>query len=288
MKKLAILALALCLITVSVFAAAFNSASPIVVVSREEGSGTRGAFVELTGIEKKDDSGKKIDHTSEEALIVNNTATAMTTVAQNDYAIGYISLASLNDTVKAVKIEGVDPTVENILAKTYKISRPFQLVFKGEGKELSALGQDFVSFIFSADGQKVITDNKCVAVLADAPAYQGKGEGKLIVGGSSSVGPMLEKLKEAYQKLNAKADIEIQVTDSTTGVRNALSGAYEIGMASRDLKDSEVKEGASAKTLAMDGIVVIVNKNNPLNDLSLEQVMKTFVGEIPQWDALVK
>lgn len=281
------LAMALCALSA---VAEWDASKAIAVVSREEGSGTRGAFVELTKVEAKNDKGEKIDHTYEEAIIANNTATVLTTVAGNEYAIGYASMASVegNDTVKALKVAGVEATTENILNKTYSIARPFNIVTKGELTD--ELAKDFYAFIMSKEGQQVITDNKAISVATDAtPSYKAAGlKGKLVVGGSSSVSPVMEKLKEAYVALNPDADIELQTTDSTSGVTNALNGTYGIGMASRELKDSEVKNGAVGTVIAMDGICVVVHPANPTDSVELEQVRQIFVGEVTTWENLAK
>ena len=276
-KKMVGLVLALLL---SASAACAEMSGEITVVSREEGSGTRGAFVELTGVEAKNAEGMKVDNTTEEAVVTNSTNVMMTTVAGDASAIGYISLGSLNDTVKAVQIGGVDATVENIKAGTYSLARPFNIAVK-EG--LSDVAQDFVSFILSAEGQAVIAENKYIP-LDDAPAYAGKQvAGKIVVAGSSSVTPVMQKLKEAYQAVNPSAEIEVQQSDSTTGMQSAMDGICDIGMASRDLKDSEKEAGLIGTIIAMDGIAVIVNQENPVETLTLEQVKAIFTGEITDW-----
>ncbi len=276
-KKMVGLVLALLL---GASAACAEMSGEITVVSREEGSGTRGAFVELTGVEAKNAEGMKVDNTTEEAVVTNSTNVMMTTVAGDASAIGYISLGSLNDTVKAVQIGGVDATVENIKAGTYSLARPFNITVK-EG--LSDVAQDFVSFILSAEGQAVIAENKYIP-LDDAPAYAGKQvAGKIVVAGSSSVTPVMQKLKEAYQAVNPSAEIEVQQSDSTTGMQSAMDGICDIGMASRDLKDSEKEAGLIGTTIAMDGIAVIVNQENPVETLPLEQVKAIFTGEITDW-----
>lgn len=276
-KKMVGLVLALLL---GASAACAEMSGEITVVSREEGSGTRGAFVELTGVEAKNAEGMKVDNTTEEAVVTNSTNVMMTTVAGDASAIGYISLGSLNGTVKAVQIGGVDATVENIKAGTYSLARPFNIAVK-EG--LSDVAQDFVSFILSAEGQAVIAENKYIP-LDDAPAYAGKQvAGKIVVAGSSSVTPVMQKLKEAYQAVNPSAEIEVQQSDSTTGMQSAMNGICDIGMASRDLKDSEKEAGLIGTTIAMDGIAVIVNQENPVETLTLEQVKAIFTGEITDW-----
>lgn len=271
--KIASLVMALMM---GVSAAAAEVSGEITVVSREEGSGTRGAFIELTGVEEKNADGVKVDNTTEEAVVTNSTNVMMTTVAGDESAIGYISLGSLNDTVKALQIDGVDATVENIKSGIYTLARPFNIATK-EG--LSEVAQDFVNYILSAEGQQVIADNKYIP-LDDAPAYEGKRvSGKIVVAGSSSVTPVMQKLAEAYQVVNPNAEIEVQQSDSTTGMQSAIDGICDIGMASRDLKDSEKEAGLNGQTIAMDGIAVIVNQNNDLTTLTLAQVKSIFTGE---------
>ena len=276
--KIASLVMALMM---GVSAAAAEVSGEITVVSREEGSGTRGAFIELTGVEEKNADGVKVDNTTEEAVVTNSTNVMMTTVAGDESAIGYISLGSLNDTVKALQIDGVDATVENIKNGAYTLARPFNIATK-EG--LSEAAQDFVNYILSAEGQQVIADNKYIP-LDDAPAYEGKQvSGKIVVAGSSSVTPVMQKLAEAYQVVNPNAEIEVQQSDSTTGMQSAIDGICDIGMASRDLKDSEKEAGLNGQTIAMDGIAVIVNQNNDLTTLTLAQVKSIFTGEATEWE----
>ena len=273
----AILATSIC----SVYAAPkFNSKKSITVLSREDGSGTRGAFIELFGIEKKDTSGKKVDYTTDEAAITNSTAVMLASVAGDNYAIGYVSLGSLNDSVKAVKIDGADATVSNINNGSYKISRPFNIAVK-EG--LTPVAQDFVNFILSDKGQKVIAANKYIQVAAKS-YISSKASGKIVVAGSSSVSPVMEKLIEAYKSENPNANIELQTSDSTTGVTNAINGTCDIGMASRSLKDSEKSKGVQEVTIAIDGIAVIVNKSNPTENLSKAQVEQIFTGKTLKWN----
>jgi phosphate transport system substrate-binding protein len=273
----AILATSIC----SVYAAPkFNSKKSITVLSREDGSGTRGAFIELFGIEKKDTSGKKVDYTTDEAAITNSTAVMLASVAGDSYAIGYVSLGSLNDSVKAVKIDGADATVSNINNGSYKISRPFNIAVK-EG--LTPVAQDFVNFILSDKGQKVIATNKYIQVAAKS-YISSKASGKIVVSGSSSVSPVMEKLIEAYKSENPNAKIELQTSDSTTGVTNAINGTCDIGMVSRSLKDSEKSKGVQEVTIAIDGIAVIVNKSNPTENLSKAQVEQIFTGKTLKWN----
>lgn len=253
----------------------------VVLISREEGSGTRGAFVELFGIEMKNAEGKKVDFTSEEADITNSTEVMLTSVAGNKYAIGYVSLGSLNKTVKALKIEGVSPSVSNIKNGTYKISRPFNIVTKQTG--LSENASDFIRFILSSDGQAIVEANGYISATQN-PAYIATGKkGKITVAGSSSVTPVMEKLAEAYEKLNPEIKIEVQMSDSTTGVNSALNGVCEIGMASRELKDSEKAKGAFQIKIAIDGIAVIINKENPTESASIQSVKDLYIGTISKW-----
>ena len=254
--------------------------SDIVVVSREDGSGTRGAFIELFGVEQKDADGKKVDYTTLDAEIVNSTSVVLQTVAGNDAAIGYISLGSLDSTVKALKIDGADATVANVKDGSYKISRPFNIVTKAE---VSESAKAFIDFILSAEGQKVVADNHYIP-LDNAPAYAGSSvAGKVVVAGSSSVTPVMEKLKEAYLAVNPNAEIEIQMSDSSTGIKMAIEGTCDIGMASRALKDSETAGGVASTVIATDGIAVIVNLNNPITGLTAEQVRQIYVGETLNW-----
>lgn len=264
--------------------AEWDASNDITVVSREDGSGTRGAFIELFGIEQKDENGNKVDHTTEDANITNSTEVMMSTVAGNEYAIGYVSLGSLGDSVKAVKIDGAEATEENIKAGTYKVSRPFNIATKDE---ISDIAQDFINFILSEEGQKVVSENGYIS-LDDVKPYESNGAtGKVVVAGSSSVTPVMEKLKEAYQKVNSGAEIEINQSDSTTGMTSAMSGICDIGMASRELKDEEAQELTSI-VIATDGIAVIVNNDSPVEELTSDQVKAIFTGETVAWDEIVK
>lgn len=258
----------------------WDNTRDITVVSREDGSGTRGAFVELFGIEEEV-NGEKVDMTTEEANITNSTSVMMSTVAQDEYAIGYISLGSLDDSVKAVKVDGSEATAENIKNGSYKISRPFNIATK---EDLSDAAQDFEDFILSTEGQKVVEDNKYIP-LDDVSDYKSNGaSGKVVVAGSSSVSPVMEKLKEAYQAVNSDVEVEIQTSDSTTGMQNAIDGVCDIGMASRELKDSEKEAGLTPTVIAMDGIAVVVNNDNPTDELSSDQIKSIFTGDVLTWD----
>lgn len=259
----------------------FDADEFISVISREDGSGTRGAFIELFGVEQKDADGNKVDNTTEEAIITNNTEVMLTTVAGSEYAIGYVSLGSLNDSVKAVSIDGVQPSVEGIKDGSYAIARPFNIATK-DG--LSDVAQDFVNFIMSADGQSIIEGKGYIPVNDAAEAFESNGaEGKVVVAGSSSVTPVMEKLQEAYLAINPNANIEIQQSDSSTGMTAAADGTCDIGMASRELKDSELEAGLTPTVIAMDGIAVIVNQDNPTENLTSEQVMNIYTGEVTTW-----
>ena len=262
----------------------FNPESSIGVVSREDGSGTRGAFIELFGIEEKNAAGEKVDMTTQAAVITNSTSVMMTTVAGDLHAIGYISLGSLNDTVKAIEIDGVKASVENIKNGTYKVARPFNIATK---ENLSENAQDFINFIMSSEGQKVVEENGYIAVDG-AEAYNGKMDGgKVVVSGSSSVYPVMEKLKEAYLLLNPNVTVEVQQSDSSTGVADAIDGTCDIGMASRDLKDSELAGGVKSTAIAMDGIAVIVNNDSAVLGLTSEQVKNIFIGVATSWSDIL-
>ena len=252
----------------------------ITVVSREDGSGTRGAFVELFGVQDEDDKGEKTDMTTEDATITSSTEVVMTTVAGNKNAIGYCSLGSLNDTVKAVKIDGVEATVDNINNGKYAISRPFNIATNGTPSEVT---QDFINYILSEDGQKIVEENGYIKA-SDAGEFKSNGaKGKIVVAGSSSVSPVMEKLMEAYKKVNTGADVELQESDSTTGMKNAIAKTCDIGMASCDLKDSETSAGLKATVIAKDGITVVVNKENSIDNLTKDQVNNIYRGKITTW-----
>ena len=262
----------------------WDSSNDITIVSREDGSGTRGAFIELFGIEEKKD-GEKVDMTTDDAQITNSTSVMLTTVAGDEYALGYVSLGSLNDTVKALKIDGEEATEQNIKDGKYKIARPFNIATKkGADNEVA---KDFIAYIMSKEGQQVISDNGYIGDDS-AEAYAGsKPSGKAVVGGSSSVSPVMEKLIEAYKKVNTGAEIELQTTDSTTGMTSAIDGSYDIGMASRELQDEE-KDKLDSQVIATDGIAVIVNKNNTTDELSSDQVKTIYTGDATTWDEVVK
>lgn len=288
LKKITAMALAITA-AASVFAAPkFNSKKSISVLSREDGSGTRGAFIELFGVEQKNSSGKKVDYTTDEAAITNSTSVMLTSVAGDNYSIGYVSLGSLNDSVKALKIDGVQATINNIKNGSYKISRPFNIAVKSN---ISAAAQDFVNFIMSDQGQKIVEKNKYISVDTNS-AYtfksSGKASGKVVVAGSSSVSPVMEKLIEAYKSVNPNVKIELQTSDSTTGITNAASGTCDIGMASRSLKETEKSKGLKEITIAMDGIAVVVNKSNPLDNANKNIVRDIYTGKIQKWNEIIK
>lgn len=258
----------------------------ISILTREDGSGTRGAFVELMGIEVKNEAGEKEDMTTPDAGVTNSTEVMLSTVAGNPQAIGYVSLGALNDTVKAVQIEGVDATAENVANGTYTVSRPFNIATLDT---VSDSAKDFIGYILSADGQAIIEENGYIAIAKDAEPYSGSGATeKVVVGGSSSVSPVMEKLKEAYVAVNPDADIEIQTSDSTTGMNDAAAGTCDIGMASRELKDEELAAGLTNTVIANDGIAVIVNKENPITNLTKYQVMNIYTGNVTAWDDITE
>lgn len=257
-----------------------NPSGQVSAYSREDGSGTRGAFVELMGVEQKDAGGEKMDMTTLSAAITNSTSVMMTSVAGDENGIGYISLGSLNDTVKAVSIDGVEPTAQNVKSGEYKVARPFNIV---TGSQPSAVAQDFIDYIMSADGQAIVEEEGYIAVEDGASAYSGSGQsGKIVLAGSSSVSPVMEKLAEAYQALNSGVSIEVNQSDSTTGVNMATEGTCDIGMVSRDLKDSE--SGVEAVTIAQDGIAVIVNNGSAIDGLTSDQVKGIYTGELATWE----
>lgn len=254
-----------------------SAGGAISVISREDGSGTRGAFTELFEIEDADGN----DATTTSAVVTNSTSVMMTTVAGDPNSIGYISLGSLNDTVKAVEIDGVAPSADGVKDGSYKVARPFNVV---AGQNLSDVAQDFLNFIMSSDGQAVVSEENYVSVADDAQPYVTSGKsGKVVVAGSSSVTPVMEKLAEAYQALNPDVNIEVQQSDSSTGVQSAIDGTCDLGMASRELKDSETSQGVKPVVIAMDGIAVVVNNDSVVNGLTSEQVKGIFTGEITDW-----
>lgn len=258
----------------------FDTSKEITVISREDGSGTRGAFIELFGVEEKDANGNKADKTSTEAKVVNKTDVMLTDVAGDDYAVGYVSLGSLNDTVKAVKIDGVEATVEHIKDGSYKIARPFNIATKAE---VSAVAQDFINYILSSEGQAIVETNKYIKINDSAKPYTGnKPSGKVVIAGSSSVTPVMEKLKEAYIAINPNAQLEIQQSDSSAGMQAATNGTCDIGMASRELKETELKT-LKATEIALDGIAVIQNKNNTTESLTKDEVKSIFTGKVTTW-----
>lgn len=286
MKKKIVGILAAAVIGTTAFATVASAASGTInVISREDGSGTRGAFIELFGIQEEKD-GEKIDMTTVDASITNSTSVMMTTVAGDENAIGYISLGSLNDTVKAVKIDGAEATAENVANDTYKVSRPFNIV---TGEKASEAAQDFVNYIMSEEGQQIIEDNGYIKADAEAKPYEAADvEGKVVVAGSSSISPVMEKLKEAYEAVNKNVTVEVQQSDSTTGVTSAAEGICDIGMASRELKDEETEMNLTATVIAKDGIAVVVNNENEVEDLTSDQVKAIFTGETTEWEDLAE
>ena len=262
----------------------FSTNKTINAITREEGSGTRGAFIELFGLEEKQDDGSKKDLISKDIGVESNTNTILTTVQDDTYAIGYISMGSLNDNVKALQIDGVDATPDNVKNGTYKISRPFAIATKGEA---TGVAKDFIDFIMSKEGSEVVAQSY-ISISDDAAAYAGdKPSGTITVGGSSSVSPLMEKLIERYKEINPNASVQLQISDSSIGMTKTIEGAYDIGMASRSLKDSE-KEDLTDIQIALDGIAVIVNKENTAKSFTEDDVKKIYLGEVEVWSDIIK
>lgn len=256
----------------------------ISVLTREEGSGTRGAFIELLGIEEKNADGKKVDKTIDTAETTNSTSVMITTVQGNKAAIGYISLGSLDKSkVKALKVDGAEASTDNVKNGEYKVSRPFNIATKGD---TTGVASDFIKFILSADGQAVVEENGYISE-GNTGAYKASGQkGKITIGGSSSVTPVMEKLKEAYVKLNPDVTVDVQQNDSSSGMKGAIDGIYDIGMASRDVKDSEKEAGLNSIKIALDGIAVIVNKDNALDSITSEQIKNIYTGSLTKWSEI--
>ena len=258
-----------------------GSSDKITVISREDGSGTRGAFIELTGIEEKDSNGNKTDNTKKDALICKSTDVVLTQVSGDKNAIGYISFSSLNDTVKALKVEGVEPSTATIESGDYKIVRPFNIAVK-DG--LSDAAQDFENYILSSDGQDIIEKAGYIKIDKSAAAYaSNNASGKVVVSGSSSVTPVMEKLAEAYQKANTNVTVDVQQSDSSTGIKDAINGTSDIGMASRDISDDELSQGIKSVTIAQDAIAVIVNKDNAVEDITMDEIKAIYTGSKTTW-----
>ncbi len=276
-RKIAQAAAALTMVSVMFTGCTVENTS-ITVISREDGSGTRSAFTELMGILADD-----VDNTVATAEISNSTAVVMQSVVGNENAIGYISLGSLNDEVKAVSVDGVAATAENIVNGTYNVSRPFNIATK---EDISELAADFVTYILSADGQAIVEEEGYISV-SDAESYSPAGlTGTIVIAGSTSVAPVMEALADEYKALNDGVTIEIQQTGSSAGMTSTIEGACDIGMASREVKDSEIAEGLIPTVIAMDGIAVIVNQNNVVENLTSEQIRGIYTGEITDWSAI--
>lgn len=297
---------------------AFSAVTPVLaqegyigVVSREDGSGTRGAFVEIVGVVDEDDN----DMTTLDAVIQNSTNGVMQTVAGDVQAIGYISLGSLGDAVKGLAVDGVEVTSENVTNGSYPIARPFNVAWSKD-TELSDVATDFLDFVYSAQGQTIVEEEGYVQVTRSAgeeaeevtqeetteaesteesseetvelPSYEAAGlEGTIEVVGSTSVSPIMEKLAEAYSELNEGVTINITSNGSSAGMEAAMNGTAELGMASRDLTDDE-KGALNYDAVAIDGIAVIVHTENPLSDISLEHVKQIFLGEVTEWEEIVQ
>ena len=282
MKKFlsVVVLLTLALLMASCAGGEFVSDKSITVISRESGSGTRSAFSELFGIIEKQSDGTKKDLTVRTAEQTHSTGAMLTNISQNPYAIGYVSVGSLKDTVKAVSIDGVEPTAENVKNGTYKVTRPFNIVTK---EELSDVAKDFIKFVLSEDGQKIVEDSGYISIDTDTKYTASNMSGTVRISGSSSVTPVMEKIIEAYRKINKNVTVELQEFDSTTGVNDTVNGKCDIGMASREIKDSELEKGVAPTCIATDGIAVIVSHDNPTENLTTEQVKKIYTGSFTKW-----
>lgn len=281
-KKILSVGVASVLMTSSLSACAGGNSDEIAVISREDGSGTRGAFIELTGVEQKDADGNKTDMTTVDAIIAKSTDVVMTQVSGNKNAIGYVSSGAVNDTVKSITVDGIEPTSENVKNGTYPIARPFNIA---TSDNVSDCAQDFINYIMSAEGQAIVEDKDFTPVLDNAESYQSNGAtGKVVIEGSTSVSPVIEKIAEEYQSINTGVTIEIQTSDSTSGMKAVLEGTCDIGMASRDLKDDEVVLNATA--IALDGIAIIVSNDNPIENLTTQQICDIYTGTTLSWSEL--
>ncbi|MBQ8732953.1 MAG: substrate-binding domain-containing protein [Anaerotignum sp.] len=280
MKKKLTLALSMMVFLTGCGTISHDSITP---VSREDGSGTRGAFVELFGIQEKDENGEKMDMTTDLAEITNSTAVMLLTVTGNRNAIGYISMGSMNDAVKTLEIDGVEATFENIRNGTYKVARPFHIATKAD---VSSAAQDFINYILSAEGQKIVEESGYIS-KGNTGSYQPTtAKGNVVVSGSSSVAPVVEKIKEAYEAINPNVTVEMQQSDSTIGMNSLKEGMCDIGLASRELKDSELEAGLIPTVIALDGIAVVVNHENAVDGLKSEDVKAIYKGEIDEWTEL--
>lgn len=277
-------ALLLALTACTADSASFDADSAITVISREDGSGTRTAFTELLGLLHKTED-TKTDLTTKEAMITNKTGVVMINVASNPAAIGYISLGSVNDSIKTLLVDGVAPTSESIRDGSYALARAFYLAISDEENELAA---DFIAFILSAEGQAVAEENGFVRISDDAEPFVGTlPAGMLTVSGSSSVTPLMEYYKEAYLKLNTQAKIEIQMNDSSSGISNTAEGLSDIGMSSRELTEAELQT-LTAIPIALDGIVMVVNNENPLTSISSADITQIYLGNVTRWSAVLE
>lgn len=254
----------------------------ITVISREDGSGTRGAFVELLGIEQKNEDGEKFDYTTMLAEVTNSTAVMLQSIMGNDNAIGYISLGSLSDNVKAISIDGVYPSIESVKDGSYPVARPFNIVY--DASALDEAGQDFLTFVMSEQGQAIVEEKGYVS-QGNTGVYQpAKASGEITISGSSSVTPVMERIAEEYKEINPNVSIEVQQSDSTTGVSSVVEGVSDIGLVSRAIKEAELSQGLTPLTIAMDGIVVVIHKENALEGLTAEQVRDIYMGTLTDWE----
>ncbi len=264
-------------------AAAEKAADTVAVFSREDGSGTRSAFAELVGLQQKAADGTPVDLTANDAVITNSTSVMLTSVANDPAAIGYVSMGSLTDAVRALAIDGVEATPANVKSGAYKLARPLNFVTK---KDLSPAAQDFLAFAASAEGQTVAEKAGYVSAATGKPFASNGAQGKVVVAGSSSVSPVAEKIAEAFKQANPNVSVEIQTSDSTTGIALCADGTADVGMASRELADSESAKGLSASPVALDGIAVIVPPSQTVTGLTTQQVRDLFAGDVTSWSAV--
>lgn len=258
----------------------FDASSDIHVITREDGSGTRTAFTEIAGVVDENDD----DIITPTATVQNGTNAVMQGVAGDVYSIGYISLGSLNDSVKAVSVNGVAAEADLVASGEYEVARNFNVTYGGE---LSEVAQDFWDFMFSAQGQELAVDEGYVAADASAPEYEAKGlSGDITIVGSTSVEPVIEAMSEAYRELNPDVSIDITAPGSGAGVTAAIDGTADIGMASRELSDEEQDQVTETAAIAVDGIAVIVHNDNPLEDLSLEDIAGIYLGDLTSWNGV--
>lgn len=254
-----------------------SSLGQITVISREEGSGTRDAFTELAGIVDEN----KTDQTTDTAEITNSTSVMMSTVSGNEKAIGYVSLGSLSDEVKAVSLNGVAPSTETVKDGSYLLQRPFNIAYI-DGS-LSDVAKDFLSYIMSSQAAQIIDKEGYISMDTTQSYTATNISGTVTLAGSTSVAPLMNVLADEYEALNPNVKIEIQESGSTAGIQSATEGAVDIAMSSRALKDDELKT-LKPQQIALDGIAVIVNKANKIDNITTDKIKQIYTGEITAWD----